>query len=268
MYNSIIIIFIASVITNAAPLSAQLPSGHSHNDYRQARPLWDAIENHFISIEVDIHLVSDALLVGHDEEDLSVDMTLQSMYLMPLRSYIAAHNGWVYPDCELILLIDIKTDADSTYQLLREVLVEYSDILTSYSSDNVERRAVSVVISGNRPRDLMLNEKIRYGTYDGRIDDINDGSVSNIIILVSDNWGKHFTWRGKGSMSKADRHRLTTIIKDAHSKGYKIRFWNLPTKDQVTRQDVWNELMSLGVDLINVDDLKAYRDFFVNEFMK
>jgi len=147
-------------------------------------------------------------------------------------------------------------------------LVEYSDILTSYSSDYVDRRAVSVVISGNRPRELMLTERVRYATYDGRLDDVNDESVSSFMILISDDWEEHFAWRGKGSMSSADHNRLTTIVKGAHSRGYKIRFWNLPTNDRSTRRAVWNELMSVGVDLINVDDLKAYRDFFINEFKK
>ena len=76
-----------SVSAQSAPgVSISIPtepilSGHSHNDYLRRTPLWDALSLGFISIEVDIHLVGGALLVGHDLEDLDPSKTLQSLYL-------------------------------------------------------------------------------------------------------------------------------------------------------------------------------------------
>ncbi len=264
IYNGLLFTLIFAVMAKATELSLVVTSGHSHNDYQQTRPLWDAIENKFISIEVDIHLVGQALLVGHDEDDLNENLTLQSLYLNPLRAYINENNGWVYPEHELFLLIDIKSSPEPTYQALRKELVKYADILTRYNSDSIRKRAVSVIISGNRPRELMQNEHTRYATYDGRIQDLNSEIPSNFIILISDNWEEHFAWRGKGEMSKEDRNKLMQIIDRAHLDNYKIRFWNLPTNNMPQPEAVWEELIELGVDLINVDNLKAYREFFSN----
>jgi len=239
-------------------------SGHSHNDYQQIRPLWEALERKFISIEVDIHLTGGELLVGHDPEDLKGENTLQSMYLEPLRSYITGHNGWVYPGHELILLIDIKTAADSTYTILRDVLNEYAGMLTVYSAEKVRKGAIAVVISGNRPRQLMSREKIRYATYDGRLNDLNNVSPPNFIRLISDNWENYFSWRGKEPIAAQEQKKLAEIVASAHAKDYRIRFWNLPVSDPSCRRRVWTELLSAGVDLISVDNLKAYCEFLVD----
>jgi hypothetical protein len=239
-------------------------SGHSHNDYLQTRPLWEAIENNFISIEADIHLQGQALLVGHDGKDLKANVTLQALYLDPLRSYIHDHNGWVYPGQELILLIDIKSPAEATYRALENELNNYSEMLTRYRSDSVEKGAVAVVISGNRPRDLMLNENWRCATYDGRLDDLDNTLPKNFITLISDNWDNYFSWGGKGPLPVDERAKLIQIIHKAHAMGYMIRFWNLPAGDPALRIKVWTGLLALGVDLINVDHLKAYHDFIYN----
>jgi len=239
-------------------------SGHSHNDYQQIRPLWEALEKKFISIEVDIHLAGSELLVGHDAEDLKAENTLQSMYLEPLRSYIAGHNGWVYPGHELILLIDIKTAADSTYTILRDVLNKYAGMLTIYSAEKVKKGAVAVVVSGNRPRQLMSSEKVRYATYDGRLSDLNDSGPPNFIRLISDNWANYFSWRAKEPISAEEHKKLAEIVASAHARDYMIRFWNLPVSDPSCRRRVWTELLSAGVDLISVDNLEGYYEFLVN----
>jgi glycerophosphoryl diester phosphodiesterase len=81
------------------------------------------------------------------------------------------------------------------------------------------------------------------------------------IPVISDNWEDHSLWRGEGPMSSEDRDKLAAIVDRAHSKGLKIRFWNLPAEDFSRQRAVWAELISLGVDLISVDDLGGYRDF-------
>ena len=46
--------------------------GHAHNDYEHERPLFDALDNGFCSIEVDIFLVGGKFLVGHDGKILGL----------------------------------------------------------------------------------------------------------------------------------------------------------------------------------------------------
>ena len=253
--------------TDVAIPNEPILSGHSHNDFLRQTPLWDALSLGFISIEVDIYLVEGALLVGHDEEDLEATKTLQSLYLDPLRDHVRAHNGWVYPsEHSLDLLIDIKSDARSTYAALRGVLAQYSEMLTTYSEIEVETRAISVIVSGNRPRSSMMAEAVRIASYDGRFEDIEDLAArvpANFISLISDNWEDHFSWRGLGSLSDWDSRRLAQRLEAAHRSGYRLRFWNIPAPDRRPIEEVWSQLLDAGVDLLSVDDVNAYQDFVV-----
>lgn len=237
-------------------------SGHSHNDYLGQNPLSEAISYGFASIEVDIHLVDGALLVGHDADDLDETKTLQSLYLDPLRDHVRDHNGRLYPSPHsLALLIDIKSEAESTYESLRGVLAQYSEMLTSYSETSVQPSAIDVIVSGNRPRELMMNEPVRLATYDGRIADLETEVPANFISLISANWEEHFEWRGRGSLNDRDQLRLAQIVQAAHRGGYRLRFWNTPSPRNGSVEDVWSQLLNAGVDLMNIDDLRAYRDF-------
>ena len=49
---------------------APLWRAHAHNDYEHPRPLFDALDHRFGSVEADIYLVGDQLLVAHDPENL------------------------------------------------------------------------------------------------------------------------------------------------------------------------------------------------------
>src|SRR3954465_2658854 len=94
-------------------LSAQAPltRAHAHNDYEHARPLFDALDRGFGSVEADIYLVDGALLVAHERDSVRADRTLEALYLAPLRALIAARGGRVYPGrLPLSLLIDVKSD--------------------------------------------------------------------------------------------------------------------------------------------------------------
>src|SRR5438270_1525514 len=68
---------------------------HAHNDYVHARPLLDALDHGFCSVEADIHLIGQTLLVAHDVDSVRADRTLQSLYLEPLRQRAKANGGRV-----------------------------------------------------------------------------------------------------------------------------------------------------------------------------
>ena len=75
-----------------------LPRAHAHNDYQHERPLLDALDHGFGSIEADIHLINGNLLVAHNRDEAQPDRTLQGLYLDPLRQRIrrSAFSRW-YP---------------------------------------------------------------------------------------------------------------------------------------------------------------------------
>src|SRR5947207_2851230 len=91
-----------------------LPQAHAHNDYEHARPLLDALDHGFCSVEADIWLTPEGLLIGHDRKDLQPGRTLEALYLDPLREQIKANGGRVHRGGPAFsLLIDVKTDAEA-----------------------------------------------------------------------------------------------------------------------------------------------------------
>jgi hypothetical protein len=238
---------------------------HSHNDYDHARPLLDALDNHFKSIEADIFTVGDSIFVAHDYEDIRPGRTLQQLYLDPLRERIAGNNGSVYGNGEeIILLIDIKDDGLKTYQLLHEILTSYKDILTSFTTNEKNQGSIMVVISGNRPVEFMQSQPLRLAGYDGRMEQLESGISPALMPMVSDNWTKHFTWDGNGPMPDEERTKLRDIAEKAKAGGYILRFWATPNRTAEQRQSVWTELQNAGTGLIGVDELQELKDFLVN----
>jgi hypothetical protein len=141
-------LLLAACSTPTSPeYAVPLSQAHAHNDYRHQHPLVDALEHGFTSVEVDVHLVEGQLLVAHEEYEVEVGRTLQSLYLDPLRERAQQNHGWVYPGkTQITLLIDVKTDAEETYIALRQALQEYEDILTVFGPDGREDDAVTVII--------------------------------------------------------------------------------------------------------------------------
>ena len=246
--------------THVIPLSR----AHAHNDYEHERPLYDALDHGFNSVEADIFLVDDDLYVAHDRRDITSERTLRRLYLDPLKERVKHNSGRVYPNGpQFTLLIDIKTGAVATYKTLDRILAEYRDIFTSFGPDGRSGKAVLAIISGNRPRELMESQKLRYAGCDGRLTDLESESPADLVPMISDNWSKHFTWNGTGEMPAKERDRLREIVQKAHEKGRLVRFWSTPDNPSPARAALWRELLSAGVDLINTDDLKGLRQFLL-----
>jgi hypothetical protein len=75
-----------------------ITQAHAHNDYEHTRPLFDALDNGFCSVEADISLVDGKLLVAHKASEARPERTLQRLYLDPLRERVKANGGRVYPN--------------------------------------------------------------------------------------------------------------------------------------------------------------------------
>jgi hypothetical protein len=247
----------SSAIGAEAPKVAPLAQAHAHNDYLHPRPLRDALDHGFTSVEADIFLVGDKLLIGHTKSDLNSRRTLQSLYLDPLRALVHVGHGSVYPGTgPFQLLIDIKSADEATYAILAKVLAEYADIVSAVRDGQVEQKAVNVVISGNRPREMMAAEKVRYAGIDGRLADLDSDVPTNFLPLISDNWTLHFDWKGEGRIDEAERNKLRDAVRKAHAHGRRIRFWETPEN-----VNLWRELRANGVDMINTDDLAGLEKF-------
>lgn len=230
---------------------------HAHNDYEHPRPLLDALDQGFGSVEADIHLVGGQLLVAHDLPQTRPDRTLQALYLDPLRARVRANQGRVYRGGPTFtLLVDIKGDAEATYRRLREILADYREMLTAFQPDRTETGAVTLVLSGNRPWKMAEAESRRWVAIDGRLPDLDTNPSPHLVPLVSDNWRNHFQWNGEGPIPAEEAERLRTLVRRAHEQGRRIRFWAA-----ADRQEVWSAHLAAGVDLINTDQLAALARF-------
>jgi len=250
----------------AAPRAdvAPVPRAHAHNDYRHDPPLLKALGQGFTSVEADVFLVDDKLCVAHDAREIRPERTLQALYLDPLRQRAKRNDGRVYREGpRFTLLIDIKTAAEPTYRRLHEVLEEYRDMLTTFGPDGRREGAILVVLSGNSPLEQMRSREVRYAGCDGRLTDLDSEVSADLLPMISDHWGRNFTWRGEGPMPPEERKKLDEIVHKAHAKDRVVRFWATPDVPSPAREAVWRELLSAGVDLINTDDLEGLRRFLL-----
>jgi len=236
-------------------IAAPAACGHAHNDYEHDRPLLDALEHGFCSVEVDIWLQPAGLLVAHDLADVEPTRTLRSLYLDPLRRWIQEH-GRAYEAGPLLLLVDVKSEPVSTYLSLDALLGEYTDILTVFENGRVTEGAVTVVVSGARDRAAMEAQRLRYAAMDGRLEDIGSGAPVDLIPLISASWLSEFGWVGDDPLPEGKRAALESVVDRVHAEGRRIRFWAIPDTP-----DGWREMVDAGVDLINSDDVATLARF-------
>ena len=62
----------------------------------------------------------------------------------------------------------MKSAAEPTYRRLHEILAEYRDVVTAFGPQGRREKAVLVIVSGNRPLELMKSQTVHYAGYDGR----------------------------------------------------------------------------------------------------
>lgn len=254
-----------SLLFNAMAFAAEGPTPlvhvHAHNDYEHPHPFFDAAECGFCSFEADVHLVDGKLLVAHDRWAVKPDRTLQSLYLDPMKKQIEANGGRLYRNGPPVwLLIDVKGNPDETYAALRIVLKDYASIFASWDHGARHQGAVTAVISGNRAREAIADDAVRYCAIDGILEDLDKNYSAELVPWMSEQWTKLFKWKGKGPISADDKKKLLEIVARSHEQHRLVRFWGSPDAEPF-----WKELRDDGVDLLNTDHLKECRDFLLKE---
>jgi hypothetical protein len=254
----VLLLGLATGIMRAAnPAVQPLARAHAHNDYEHPRPLLDALAHGFCSVEADIHLVDGRLLVAHDRWRVKPERTLEALYLEPLRARVEANGGRVFPNGPAFwLLIDFKSDGAATWQALKPVLERHRAMLTAFRPDRTETNAVTVVLSGNVPRELLAAEAERLAAVDGRTGDLEANPSPHLVPWVSESWSRLFTWRGQDTPPAADLMKLRELVGRAHAQGRQVRFWGAPDFEAV-----WRVQHAAGVDLINTDKLEELARF-------
>jgi glycerophosphoryl diester phosphodiesterase len=229
-----------------------LPNAHAHNDYAHPRPLLDALDQGFLSVEADIYLVDGELRVGHDREDLKPGRTLEALYLNPLAKRVRKNKGTVYGQPGVLtLLVDIKEDGARVQDELTRRLPKYRAMLSERKGSTVRTRAVQIVLSGARTADCATRDGFLFK--DGRPVDLGDEPFRTPLISES-----YATALGTSAspLPSEGRAKLDDLVRRTHAAGKRFRLWGTP--DGPT---TWGELRSAGLDLINTDRLADLRTF-------
>jgi len=258
-FNKRGVILFALFVLSLLQVFAQDVLLHSHNDYRQRVPFYQAYAQQFASIEADIFATDKAkeLLVAHDREELPTAPTLEESYIEPIVKLFRRNGGkaWKESDKILVLLIDLKTPVDPTLDRLIHKLQQYPEVF----DPAVNPLAVRVVISGNRPKPEDFSKYPTIISFDGDNIDYTPTQLER-ITMISLNLRNYTQWNGKGTMIENEYTQVIDIIGKVHNLGKPIRFWGTP--DGVT---AWNTFYTIGVDYINTDAPEAcaayFRDF-------
>lgn len=212
---------------------------HSHNDYLQKAPFWTALASGAHSIEVDVILRNGKLMVAHEPETIKEEWTIESLYLDPIRKAQVMGIGAL----DFQLLVDIKTEAYASMEVLQKSLANYSDILSTDPSQGVR-----VVVSGSRP---AVEDYVSYPAYiwfDYQQLDLDDTLPWDKIAMVSLPYKRVSVWNGKGKIVEEEQLRIEEIRDMVHAYDRPLRFWGAPDS-----KTAWKAFYDLKINYINTD---------------
>lgn len=254
--KQLLFLFFIIVCTHLSAQQQILESGHSHNDYTHEHPLFDALGYGYKSIEIDVWLHRGKLIVDHDGIGLDSGKDIEELYLNPITDRVKAHNGRVYDGdtTPTIFMVEFKSEPEAAYAKLKELIEKHKGLFC----DRMGRGGpIKLLITGNRPWVSLLKGNELYITADGAMSQSADPVPPHIIERVSDPYGSHFSWKGKGVMPQKQKAKLDDLVKVAHDHGRQIRFYACPENE-----NIWRTLLDAGVDWINADDLGRFATFY------
>jgi len=229
---------------------------HAHNDYEHSRPLWKALENGFLSVEADVHLTNGKLKVSHNKPQQDA-ITLEQLYLRPLDSLLKRNGDRIYPGYTgtFYLMIDSKTEAESTYRAIQKVMGRYKRLLCVTT-----HCPVKIFISGNRAVSTIIKDGYKGIALDGRPNDLGKGIPSDLMPVISDNYSNWSDWKGETDATADDLSRIRELAQRVHAEGKKLRLWAIPDHEKS-----WGALLTAGVDVINTDRLEELHQFLIQK---
>lgn len=218
---------------------------HSHNDYTHARPFYDAVENKAFSIEADVFVVGDSLIVAHSRKDIKAGNTLENLYLKPIAALSQTDQFYSFQ-----LMIDFKDSWESTYPILLKTLKPYQKYFAK------GKKKITIAISGNRPPDSAYHH-YKELSFDGLPGVIYSPRDLRKVTMISVNFATYSKWKGVGEIPETDKAKLKILIDNAHKIGKPFRFWGAPDNETC-----WKLLHALGADIINTDKVAQATKYF------
>ncbi|CZR56092.1 uncharacterized protein PAC_05980 [Phialocephala subalpina] len=235
------------------------------------------------------------LFVGHNSKSLTQSRTLRSLYLDPLFDILSYQNAMspntpntttgtatgtqdilaietsspvgvfsTSPNTSLILALDFKTDGHKTWDTVVSQLdnLRSQNWLTYWTpSSGLVRRPVTVIGTGDTPFDLLTsNTTYRDIFYDAPLPSLSDADSpynSNNSYYASSAIGKAVGAVRFGRLTDGQKDNVKEQVEKANDLGLVSRYWDTVSWPVGWRNRIWEQLVELGVGILNVDDLTA-----------
>ena len=248
------ILFLLSLVSSMVQAQPNVNrQAHSHNDYLQDLPFYQAYSQRFASIEADVMLVDDRLLVAHDKHGLDSLRTFERLYARPIAEQMALNGGTPYPEGgSLQLLIDLKTPAATTLPALLKVL----EPLRHCFDPKINPSAVKIIVSGSIPSPDQFDHYDQMIFFDGHPAVNYTPQQRTRLGMVSAPFYKFSSWNGLGRMTHQEYDSIKNWIDSIHDLDLPVRFWAAPDT-----KTAWQTFLNLDVDFINTDHPEALAAF-------
>ncbi|KAJ7243145.1 hypothetical protein B0H12DRAFT_1236468 [Mycena haematopus] len=219
---------------------------HSHNDYLQSVPFWNALNLSIMSVEADVWWQSNQLFVAHTSGAIDKTKTLQSLYLDNILGIINGTVASITP----FILIDMKSDGPTTFQPVFNAFqpLRAGGHLTTYANGVLTQGAVTVVGTGNTPLASVVASNPRDIFFDADIQQLYSTKPG-----VGLEWGPEIAPLASVDYSSvSSTAQMQALVLNAHDFKIRSRFW-----DTSANVGTWNTFWAAGSDWVNADDLLA-----------
>ena len=228
---------------------------HAHNDYQKQDPLTNALRYKVFSIEADIYLSRNRLLVAHDKNELPTAPTLDSLYLQPIIELFRRNKGAISEDSSYtpVLMIDIKDNGEAAIAQLIKLVSLHRPVFDR----SINAKAVQLVISGDRSATSKWTSYPPCIFFDGRPNEMYDSATLQRVAFISDSYFNYI------NPQDSIISRLGQVVIKVHGKGKLFRLWSSPDNPEF-----WKLQQQLGIDIINTDKVAECREYFSNDKTK
>jgi hypothetical protein len=160
----------------------------------------------------------------------------------------------------LYLWVDLKTDGAETFPYVIAALepLRKRGYLTTVNGESVVRGPITVIGTGSTALDLVAPVQERDYFFDGPLQTLVEHNITKEISpIASCQLSQAVGEVGPHGLNETQVKIVEGMVKDAEKLGIKARYWDLPEWPVGLRHKVWEQVIELGVYLLNVDDLEA-----------
>ena len=228
---------------------------YSHNDYRSAHPLTDALQAGFRGVEVDLFLADGVLRAGHSKREARRGPSFEKQYVEPLTLLLA--------NCErltptgsvpFLLFIEIKEAAPAVYDSIVATLARHPTLRAR--RDGRADRAIETILVGWTPDTVQLRDpKREVLPRQFRMHHAADtlvGALQSSVSLISIDYGKTIGRWWRRELTRRRWYEAIGIVKRRYPDRL-VRVHNVPPDSAVIVR-----LLKAGADVIGATDVNRF----------